>query len=843
MSLKIASRIARRELRGGLRGFRIFLLCLTLGVGAIAAVGSVRVSIQNGLSREGAVLLGGDAELQFTHRFATQGEKDWMAAQGGRMSEIVDFRAMAVLGEDVLDTALTQVKAIDGQYPLYGRVELNPDQALERALSTVDGTPGAVMEQGLIDRLDLAIGDKFRLGETTFELRAALVREPDSAGSGFGFGPRTIVMASALSGSGLLSPGTVFDTAYRLALRNDSGLTALQAEAEHLFTDKGMRWRDKRNGTPGVAVFVERIGSFLVIVGLAGLAVGGVGVFAAVRAFLEGKTEVIATLKTLGAEGRMVFQVYFLQIGLLSLAGVCAGLALGAGLPLVFGPLIQAQLPIPAAIGIYPGPLLEAGLYGVLTAFLFTLWPLARARDTRAAALFRGSVDTARRRPRIVFVAIAAAALVALVGSAATLSGIPTLALWSLGGLVAAMLVLAVAAIAVRWIARRASGWQMLRGRTALRLALGSVGGPGGEASAVVLSLGLGLAVLATIGQIESNLRSAIDRELPAVAPSFFFLDIQDDQLDGFLARLANDEGIRRVDTAPLLRGIITQINDQPAQEFAPGHWVVEGDRGVTYAEKIPGNSHLTSGDWWPDNYDGPPLISFAQHEAEEIGLKLGDRITVNILGRDITASIASFRAVDFSDASINFVITMNPGALAGAPHTSIATVYTSLDAEAAILRDLTRQFPNITAISVRDAIERVSTALRGIAADTSYGAGATLLTGFVVLIGAAAAGERARTFEAAVLKTIGATRGRILASFALRSIILGVAAGGVAIGAGALAGWGVMRFVMDTTYAFEPYSALAIVTGGALATLVSGLGFAWRALAVRPAQVLRARE
>ncbi|MBL3569821.1 drug:proton antiporter, partial [Rhodovulum visakhapatnamense] len=390
------------------------------------------------------------------------------------------------------------------------------------------------------------------------------------------------------------------------------------------------------------------------------------------------------------------------------------------------------------------------------------------------------------------------------------------------------------------WRAARA---RALRGRTALRLAMGAVGGPGGETQSVVLSLGLGLSILAAVGQIDWNLRSAIQQELPDRAPSYFVVDIQPDQLDGFLQRLNRDPGVSRVETAPMMRGVITRINGRPAREVAGDHWVVTGDRGVTYAAEPPENTVVTDGLWWPSDYDGPPQISFAREEAEEIGLKLGDEITVNILGRDITATVTSFREVDFSTAGIGFVMTMDPAAVQGAPHTHIATIYADPSAEAAILRDLASAYPNITAIRVKDAIDRVAEVLAGLAAAIAYGASATLVTGVIVLIGAAAAGQRTRIFEAAVLKTVGAVRGQILAYFALRSAMLGAAAGAVAILAGGIAGWAVMRFVMEGSYRFEPVSALAIVLGGALATLIAGLVFAWRPLAARPARVLRARE
>ena len=839
MTVMLAARIARREFRGGLAGFRVFLVCLALGVAAIAGVGMVRSAIEAGLRDQGAVLLGGDAEMGFTARFASDDERRMMAAVSRQVSEIVDFRSMALVGED--SRALTQVKGVDSAYPLTGKVVLEPAVPLADALAPVSGVAGAVMDRVLVDRLGLKVGDTFTLGVQDFRLGAALMREPDSAASGFALGPRTIVLTRDLAKSGLLEAGTQFETAYRLALPAGADLAALQVQAEAAFRDKGMRWADSRQAAPGVERFVERIGSFLILVGLSGLAVGGVGVSAAVRAYLEGKVATIATLKTIGAEGRTIFQVYLLQIAVLSGLGVVLGLILGAGVPLLAAPWIKASLPFPVEFGLYPLPLLEAAFYGVVTAFLFTLWPLARSAEVRAAALYRGAGNAGW--PGLRHWVALGVLIVLLVGGAMLFSGSALLAASTAGGVLAALILLALAALGLRRMARWAARRAFVRGRTGLRLALGAIGGPREEAMSVILSLGLGLSVLAAVGQIDSNLRSAIDRDLPARAPSYFFVDIQQDQIDGFLARLKGDPAVSRVESAPMLRGIITLINGKDAVEASGNHWVVQGDRGVTYSDALPDDAKLVAGKWWPTGYTGPAQVSFAAKEAGEMGLKLGDKITVNILGRDIEATITSFREVNFSTAGMGFVMSMNAGALSGAPHSYISTVYATEAAEAPILRDLATAYPNITAIRVRDAIDRVTEALSAIATATAWAAGASLLTGFVVLIGAAAAGVRARMQEAAVLKVLGATRARILGSFALRSALLGAAAGIVAIGAGGLAGWAVMRFVMEADYRFEPISAVVIVVGGVGATLLAGLGFSLRPLMVRPAQVLRAEE
>jgi putative ABC transport system permease protein len=839
-TLKLAWTFAKRELRGGLRGFRIFLACLALGVAAIAAVGTVRASIQAGLEQNGAALLGGDAVVRFTYRFADDDERAWLDSIAERVSETTDFRSMIVVERDTIERGLTQVQAVDDLYPLIGETVLDPPMPLSQAFAGTEQTPGGVMERVLADRLGLTAGDTFNLGATTFTLSAILVSYPDNSGGGFGLGPRSLVLLDDLKDSGLLATGTLMESNYRLDLPDGADLQDLEDQSESLFRDSGLRWRDARAGAPGVARFVDRIGAFLILVGLSGLAVGGVGVSAAVRSYLQGKAPVIATLKTLGATRATIFLTYFLQIGVLTIAGVTIGLILGAAIPLAFAPIIEARLPIPADFTLHAAPLFEAAIYGVLAALIFTLWPLARTEDIKAATLFRDAFGAGRMFPALKYLIATAVLFAILIGTAILFSGTAFLTLWTAGGILFALALLVAAAAFARWTARRFR--RTARGRPALRAALGSIGARNGETTSVVLSLGLGLAVLAAVGQIDGNLRASIADELPDVAPSYFFVDIQPDQIDGFRARLDDDPQVSDYEATPMLRGVITQINGQAARDVTD-HWVIRGDRGITYSALPSEGTIITEGNWWPEDYTGPPLISFATEEGAEMGLRIGDTITTNILGRDITATIANFREVSFEDAGIGFIMSMNPSALQGAPHSWISTVYSEPEAEAAILRDLATAYPNITAIRVRDAIDQVVQLLGGISAATRYGALATLLTGFLVLIGAAAAGERARTYEAAVLKTLGASRGTILRSFALRSALLGLAASIVALTAGIAGGWAVSTFIMETDYTPIWTSAGTIIFGGMATTLIAGLAFAWRPLSAKPAQVLRSRE
>ncbi len=835
MSLRSALRIAGRELRGGLSGFRIFLACIALGVASIAIVGSIKTAIQNGLTQEATTILGGDAQAEFTYRKASPDELAWMHSNAEQVSETLQFRSMAVKKND---RALVQVKAVDDLYPLYGDITLDPEIPLAKALAS----NGFIAERALVERLSLKIGDKITIGTNTFTLNAILTHEPDNASAGFAFGPKIILLTESLKDSGLLEPGALFDSAYRLKLPPQTDLPNLQSDAESRFTTTGLRWTDRRNAAPGIERFVRRMGSFLTLVGLAGLAVGGIGVVAAVRSYLDRKTDTIATLKTLGATGNTIFTVYFTLITLMGTLGVAIGLALGAAIPAFLGPLLASKLPVPALFAVYPRPILEAALYGTLAMFAFALWPLARTRNIKASGLFRAQTSKANwpRWPYIVATFFIAAALVA---SAAFLTDMPTLTLWFAAGIIASLFILRLNARLTRFLAARLAT-KLTQSRPALRLALRSIAGPGGEANSVILSLGLGLTVLATIGQVDANLQNVMRSELPAVAPAFFVLDIQQDQIEPFTQITAADPEVSKTETTPMLRGILTRINNLPAEDYVGhSHWTLDGDRGVTYSATPPTGTILTAGTWWPENYTGEPQVSFATEEATELGLKLGDMITLNVLGRDITAKITSFRVVEFRDMGINFLMVMNPAALQAAPHTSIATIYAEPAAEGRLLRNVAGEFPNITMISVREGIASAAKNLASLAAATRWGALATLLTGFIVLIGTAAVTERSRTYEAAILKTTGADRTTILVSFALRSAIAGAAAGAVAIATAALAGWAIVTFEMESTYTFQGGSAVAIVALGTFASLIAGLLYTWRPLATRPASVLRGQD
>jgi putative ABC transport system permease protein len=839
----LALTIALRELRAGAGGLIVFVLCIALGVAAVAAIGSLAAAFDKALAQQGRLLIGGDLSFELIHRQTGPEEKAALEALG-QISESASFRAMA-RAEDG-KSALIEVKAVDDPYPLYGEVAvLEPKDA-----GPAWRTPGVVLaERGLLDRLGLKVGDRLKIGETTVKIGGILGEQPDRLADRLSYGPKLLMSRETLAETGLVQPGSLIRWTYRVKMPDDraadrEALTAARKGIETEFPQAGFAIHDWTDPAPSLHRDAERFTQFINFVGLTALLLGGIGVGNAIQSYMAKKREIIATFKCLGATSRLVLNVYLIQALLLASIGIGIGLVLGAAAPSAIAGLYADALPIALAVEPHPIPLIVAALAGLLTMVLFVLWPLGRASRISPAVLMRAHLTEERERSALPFAvgsAAAGAALFAL-AIAASEERLVTAAI-SAGIVVAFVLLLGfgllVQGLAVRFRRTKPPAWG---------LALSSIGAPGSLARSIAVSLGLGLGLLIAVALIHRSLLTEIESHVEVDAPAYYFLDVEPHDLKTFQDTAKAIEPEAKLNDAPMLRGRIVELNGVSVDkvDVSPdARWVLAGDRGLTYTDSVPGSSTIAEGEWWPKDYSGPPLVSFDGELAKGLDLKLGDKVTVNILGRNVEAEIASMRQIDWESLAINFVMVFSPNTLQGAPHRLVTTLElpkgTEPAREAKIIQSLAERFPLVTAIKIGDIIDAAKALLAKLMTAIRATAGVTLLIGAAVLAGAVAAGQQRRKYRAVLYKTLGATRGRIIKAELLEFGVLGLATSVLAILIATITAWALCTFAFDIKFVFAPLAALQTVLLALALVLAVGAIATWRVLSVKAAPYLRA--
>ena len=837
-SWSLAWQFARCELRHSVMRFRIFLTALMLGVAAIGAVGSVAESMRSGISDNGRMLLGGDFELSSLH-VAPDNALLNEIKQAASLSEIIQMRAM--LGTETgagqaTVRKLVELKAVDEAYPLVGNVELSPPQALEKALAD----RGAVVAPALLRATGLSVGDKAQLGEITITVRGILNSEPDQTISFVSFGPRLMVSTATLNESGLRQEGAFITYRNRAVVSQASQLGNIITQLDKAVKNTHIRLRTTDAAAGGLDRFIERAERFLMLVSLTALLIGGLGVSGAVRAWLQSRITVIATLKCVGATSRLIFRVYMLQVLAMAGLGIASGLALAALTPLVTTKLFAGYVNVPLNPTFYPRPLSIAAAFGFLTTLVFALWPISCTQFIRAAHLFRTLSDTSNRWPGKAVLGIIIICCFGLLG----------LALLATGNIVLSLSFLIGAGIALIFLS--GLGEAVLRGLRLVhppryipaRLALSAITRQGSPLRSIILAFGLGLSVLVAVTLSQHNLAKQLNGRAENEAPDWFFIDIQPHQITPFITLVKNQAPQTVIEQTPMLRGRVTALDGVPASQFSSDNesaWILRGDRALTWQALPPEGVKIITGSWWPSDYDGPPMLSITHEMAEDFGLSVGNTISLNVLGREITGEIANTREVAWESFRINFVFIMSPGLLEGAPHSWIATTKSNADDTASIIEQaVTSTFKNISALSVRQAVSTVGKVLDLLGNAIKLTAAVTLLSGLAVLAGSVATSEAQRISDSIILKVLGARRLDIILSWLFEYAILGVLTALVASVIGTGVSWALFVLFLDSDFILNLPLILSTAFLGAGFTTLLGLIGAMRSLSFRPAPYLR---
>jgi putative ABC transport system permease protein len=841
--LPLALSLALREQRNGLKGFYVFIACVALGVAVITGVGALADALRASFERQGEALLGGDVTLSRPHKAAEGEERTWLWKQG-RVSETATMRAMA-RRTDGSEQALVELKGVDAAYPLVGGVQLSGGQSLDEAIRR---EPAAVVDPVLLERLGLKVGDRMSLGTIEVPIRATIAAEPDKLIERLTVGPRVLVALETLRRAGLIEPGSLVSWRYALKLAggdaaSNTGLLVFRERVKQALPEAGFTMRDRRDPSPQVSRTLERLRQFLTLVGLTALLVGGVGVANAVATYIDRRRKVIAAFKSLGAKSGTILRIHLIQVMLIAGIGIVLGMALGFLIPVSLTAMAGDALPIKADLTVGPRSLLTAVAYGLLVSLLFALWPLGRAEQVRAAVLFRDEVAPERVLPRwhIIGLTLGAAALLAAL--AILTAEAPLLALYYCLGVVGVFAVFTALGTAIAWGAQRVKRPR----RPELALAIGNLGAPGGLTRSVVLSLGAGLSLLVTVALVDASIINELTGRLPDESPNYFVLDIKRAEIEAFNALVMREAPEAKIHEAPMLRGRMVKLGDRPVEQVKASpdvQWVLNGDRGLTYSDGVPEGSTVVAGKWWPADYAGEPLVSFEADIAKGLHLGIGDSVTVNVLGRNVTARIANLREVKWESLALNFVMVFSANTLAGAPHNLLATLTLPkgipLAAEGKLAQAIGRDFPATTAIRVKDAIDAFNVIFKRVMMAVRAAGSVTLIAGAFVLAGALATAQRRRIKQAVILKTLGATSRRILLSHLAEYAVLAFLTSFISLLIGSLAAWIVVSRVMDIDFAFSGWAAAqAMLVAAGLVALFGGFG-TWRVLRAPPVPYLR---
>ena len=832
----LAFRLARRDFSWRFRGLRLLLICLFLGAGALAAIGTLDAAIRGQLAERGQTILGGDVEFAIYGRTASAQERAAMDALG-RVSSGIRLQAMARAADGAVSPV--QLKSVDAAWPLYGAMRLRDGRSVG---APPDGA--AWVDKGVLDRLDIAPGDSIALGETTVRIAGVIAQEPDRLSEGFALGAPVLVSQATMARSQLVQFGSMARAKYRIALAPGQDPQAAAKRFERQFPDAGWTTRTRERASPGADRLMANMGQFLGLVGLAALVIAGIGIAGAVTSWLEQRRGTIATLKVLGATSDDVVRVHALQVLAAALVGIGAGLIVGVLAVPALAILLEDLLPVQAEFVFDAVALVRAALFGLLVALVFAAPPLLATRSVTAMALLRARVAPPAGLWRRAAMPVAGG-LLAIVALALATAQEAVLTAGFLASAAAVLAALAVLGIGIRRLAARLP---RARGSLAMRMGLAALDRPGAPTVALVTALGFGLSAFAAIAAIQTSLDGYIARTVPDKAPDYFVLDLPRDREAAFRALVGQEAPGAKVRTVPALRGAVlaygppgamTRVSD--LKEIPDGAWALRGERGLTYAAELPPSNSIVAGAWWPADYSGPPLVSVDEDFAEALGLSVGDRIAISLLGVEREATIASLRRIEWDDMGFNHVFIFSPGAIDDAPHNLSASILLPPGADGGgVLGALVRAFPTSSVIEVGGVLREARELLSSLAAAILAAAGVAVLAGLAVLLGAIAAARVRETYDAVILRVLGASRAQLLGALFVRYALLSALLGAVGLALGAATGW----FVIDQLFEF-PFRpdwgvVLAVLTGGAAMIVIAATAASLPVLRARPARALR---
>ncbi|MHB1373350.1 MAG: ABC transporter permease [Thauera sp.] len=827
--------LAWRDLRGGGRTLWVFCACLMLGVTLIAASGGLYRQVSSSLLADTRTLFGGDVEVRARAPLADD-VLAWMAAQGV-VSRMVEFRTMLVTPAG--DAQLVELQSVDARYPLYGEVVLEPALSLAGATAAVAGRHGVVLDPVLAERLGLVVGDRIELGEIELEVRARTLRQPDRSLRADWSGPPVLISAAALAETGLLQPGS--RPAYRYRVRTELAPQAWREAFMAAFPDHDAEIRTFIERNARLGEVLGQIGSGVLLIGFSALFIGGLGVFNSVQAYLQGKLGTLATLRAIGLRDGRLAGVYLIQILILAGASSLAGAVVGGGLAVVGTAMAGERLPVVADAALLLRPLLLAWVCGVAIAVLFALPALGRALTVNPAALFRGALGATTRLPTR---ALLLTALCALAAAALMLAAMPD-PVFGFVFILALVLVMALLEGLVRLlrtIARRAADHPRLAGRFALRIALSGLYRPDSALRPTLLSLGSALTLLVASTLVVHALLLTIEETVPARAPALVFHDIDATRKADFEALVRAAPSLDQLLLAPLVLGRLVAVGDESLGDSADPRRRLEArdEHKMSTLQNNFDQVVVTRGQWWPADYAGPPLVAMEDREADQLGLRVGDTLHFEILGRRVSAELVAIYAQRRFQSRLWLEAIFPDGVLDPFISRYVGMAYMDAAEAVATQNRLAAAQPSVVTVRTSLLLDEARAILtRAAAALTTVGV-ITLVASLLVLVSVVTASRMRQVYLATVLHTLGARVSAIQRALHLEYLLLALVTTLFAVGVGSALASLLLHYRLELEVANVWWSGglVAIVVSSSALSL--GARYLLRQLRLSPASLLR---
>ena len=819
--------LTRREIRSSWRRLLFFFLCIALGVGSVVALRSLIQNLTQAVGTDARALMTADIDISSTNDFTpTEVAKIEEAVTNSGIvdgrNETITTTAMArPVDASNQNVRMVELKGIEPPFPLVGSFELDGGKPFDFSLLQNNG---AVVAEIILDDLGVKVGDKIRIGESEFQIRASFDQEPGGT-SGFRLGGRVFIEKKAFDDAGITR--TASRVRRRILYRTTDNPTELVKRLRDALKGTTVTVQSYRETQENLGEQFARTENYLALTGLLILLLGGIGVWNVARAFVEQKRKSVAILKCLGASGTRIITVYLLQILTLGLIGSFFGATLAQAAMWLVEWRLHEDLPEKMTYGVRPSIALQGILLGVFISLLFSALPLLQIRNIKPRLLLRDENNVNLRRLDPTKWAFGVLSLV----------GLLALAIWQAGSIKVGIYFLAGLGVTAGGLYLAAAGLtKLLRGvrgigSFSLGQAVNSLHRPGNQTRIVLLAVGLGAFVVIAVQSLQTNLVREFDFTRNQRLPSLFFVDVQKSQIDGLVKIIEKRTG-EQAETTPTIRARISYVNGQPFdfanREVRQQQGQIGREFAVTYRPNLDTNESVIDGEWWPTGKPGDvPQVSVEEDMAERLKVGAGDSITFDISGRKITAQVANVRKLDLRNTRTAFVFVFRPGVLESAPQTFAATVLSRINAteRQRLQREVLEAFPNVQIFDVADLVSAVRKLVNNFVLAISFVGSFVMLSGILILIGSVALTKSQRIYENAILKTLGARRPTLAVILITEYGLLGLLSSLIGTSFAVVLSWAVSKYILEIDWEFAPMLAAAgIVITTTIVMLVGAL-------------------